>query len=366
VSWGASPKLLTLGVGTNICFATRVVDAVIDAADIPGSIAVYSKCANEQSGLYNVLVRRAVAKGVYVDGSLFPVAQNWGMADLEIIMSSTAAAGVTTAVSGTGTTATLTLASTPNVCVGESITVSGVTPSGYNGTYTVTATSGNSVSYACAATGSQTVAGTVSRIVIGIDVYGGGTNIRGINGVTITNRGASHIAGMIGVRINSVSGGVIRDLHVEYLETGILIGDTHAVAAFTVQNVQGSRTLTDLVKIASPSVGSGNVHNINLESLAGETGLLNLVNDVPRNRIYTVSANGNSCGFYQIGSGSDSVLPVSTNMIEASGKGANPRVATICDVNGNFALQLEATTSASNYLYTKNAASGGTPLLRSA
>jgi hypothetical protein len=68
----------------------------------------------------------------------------------------------TTAAAGTGTTATLTFAASPNVVVGDRITVSNVTPTGYNGTYTVTATSGNSVSYACAATGSQTVAGTVS------------------------------------------------------------------------------------------------------------------------------------------------------------------------------------------------------------
>jgi hypothetical protein len=71
----------------------------------------------------------------------------------------------TIATSGNGTTATITLGSNPNVAAGELITVSGLTPTGYNGTYTVTAASSSApwtVSYARATTGSQTVAGTVS------------------------------------------------------------------------------------------------------------------------------------------------------------------------------------------------------------
>ena len=344
VNWGSSPKLLTLGVGTNICFATRVVDAVIDAADIPESIAVYSKCANEQSGLYNVLIRRAVSKGVYVDGSLSPIAQNWGMENLEIIMSEDAGSGS-----------------------------------------------------------------------IGIDVYGGGTNIRGINGVTVTNLTATHIAGMIGVRINSVHGGALRDCHFEWLETGVLIGDTHAVSAFTLNNIHGSNGLTDLVKIESPSVGAGNVHDINLDSLTGSSGgVTNIVNDVPRSGVYTHAANP-ACGFYRLGSGADASIPIDTNLIGApsrihvtTGKTTpvdadeiglvdsaaswvlkkltwanlktaiasatmtltnktitSPRINAIKDTNGADALTFEATASAANYLYAKNSVSGS-PLLRGA
>jgi len=72
---------------------------------------------------------------------------------------------VTVATSGNGTTATITLSSNPNVVAGELITVSGVTPAGYNGTYTVTAASTSApwtVSYARATQGNQTRAGTVS------------------------------------------------------------------------------------------------------------------------------------------------------------------------------------------------------------
>src|SRR5262245_1744320 len=69
----------------------------------------------------------------------------------------------TTGASGTGTTATLTFAAmgTP-FPVGSQITVAGMTPSAYNGSYTVTASTTTSVSYASTATGAQTVAGTVA------------------------------------------------------------------------------------------------------------------------------------------------------------------------------------------------------------
>jgi hypothetical protein len=66
----------------------------------------------------------------------------------------------TTATSGTGTTATITFTPATTIPVGSIVRVSGVTPSGYNGTYTVTASSSGSVSFASSTTGSQTVAGS--------------------------------------------------------------------------------------------------------------------------------------------------------------------------------------------------------------
>jgi len=76
----------------------------------------------------------------------------------------------TTATTGTGTVATISFAtqtSAPFV-VGQYITVSGVTPSGYNGSYVVTAVTTNSVSYANTTTASQSVAGIVSSQVTGL------------------------------------------------------------------------------------------------------------------------------------------------------------------------------------------------------
>lgn len=68
----------------------------------------------------------------------------------------------TTAATGNGTTATLTYASTTTFpSVGQTITVRGISPSGYNGTYTVTASTATTVSYLNATTAAQTVAGVV-------------------------------------------------------------------------------------------------------------------------------------------------------------------------------------------------------------
>ena len=72
----------------------------------------------------------------------------------------------TTAATGNGITATLSFATQTLApfYVGQSITVAGVTPGGYNGVQTVTACTVNSVSYTNATTGAQTVAGTITSV----------------------------------------------------------------------------------------------------------------------------------------------------------------------------------------------------------
>lgn len=91
-----------------------------------------------------------------------------------------------TAASGTGTTATLTVASSMGLSVGQWIKVSGVTPTGYNGTYQITAVPAvNQVSYSNATTGAQTVAGTVSHgsaqlTVTPKNAYSVGLTVKGV------------------------------------------------------------------------------------------------------------------------------------------------------------------------------------------
>jgi len=77
---------------------------------------------------------------------------------------------LTTALSGTGSTATATFTSLPGctysgsttIPTGSLITIMGAIPAGYNGTFVVTASSAGSVSWSSATTGSQTTAGTLS------------------------------------------------------------------------------------------------------------------------------------------------------------------------------------------------------------
>lgn len=74
--------------------------------------------------------------------------------------SSPAVNATTTGASGTGSTATITFAAQPVAApIGSTVVISGVTPTGYNGVYTVTGSSTTSVSFASSTTGSQTVAG---------------------------------------------------------------------------------------------------------------------------------------------------------------------------------------------------------------
>jgi hypothetical protein len=89
----------------------------------------------------------------------------------------------TTAASGTGSVATLTFGSRsfPPFTVGQSITVTGMTPSGYNGTYTVTACTKTTVSFASTTTGAQTVAGNITYTN---NVYQSFSR----NGATLTNQ----------------------------------------------------------------------------------------------------------------------------------------------------------------------------------
>lgn len=76
------------------------------------------------------------------------------------LIASTTTPFATATTSGTGSTATITFTPAITIPVGSTVTISGVTPSGYNGTFIVTASSSGSISFASATTGSQTVAGS--------------------------------------------------------------------------------------------------------------------------------------------------------------------------------------------------------------
>jgi hypothetical protein len=91
---------------------------------------------------------RLVAINVIANGSAASIFYNYETAP-------------TTATAGNGATATITYSGTYSFIAGDTVVVSGVIPSGYNGTYTVTASTSNTVSFASATTGAQTSPGTV-------------------------------------------------------------------------------------------------------------------------------------------------------------------------------------------------------------
>lgn len=96
-----------------------------------------------------------------------------------------------TGASGTGTVATLTFTTqnTAPYAVGQSVTIAGMTPSGYNGTYTITAATTSSISYANTTTG-FTSGGTIAAANT-VTAAGMGFRIRGFANstpMTIGNR----------------------------------------------------------------------------------------------------------------------------------------------------------------------------------
>jgi len=100
---------------------------------------------------------------------------------------SVAVTATTSAASGTGTTATVTFP-TQSVAppVGSIVSIAGVTPTAYNGFWTVTASTTSSVSFKSTATGSQTVAGQIQ--------YGTNYSILASSfaASTVSNGGASY------------------------------------------------------------------------------------------------------------------------------------------------------------------------------
>jgi len=102
--------------------------------------------------------------------------------------STTTNSAATTAASGDGTTATITVAQNPGLTAGDVVVISGVTPTGYNGTYVTTAVSAVSpwtVSYANTTTGAQTVAGTLQTpAMLSIKPRSAGTKALAINATT--------------------------------------------------------------------------------------------------------------------------------------------------------------------------------------
>lgn len=114
------------------------------------------------SGLYTVLSTGITQSTFFIDaGTTATFAET-----LVYENSGTSLIYATTATSGTGATATVTFSGGATLVIGSVVNISGVTPTGYNGSWTVTASSAGSVSFASTVTGSQTVAGTIQNMGI--------------------------------------------------------------------------------------------------------------------------------------------------------------------------------------------------------
>ncbi len=116
----------------------------------------------------------------------------------------------TTAASGTGSVATLTYDGPYQFVVGEVVVVSGVVPAGYNGSYTVTASSAGSVSYANATTGAMTTAGTVNDVALVPYFTNDATSTSTANNILVTFNDHGYSAGdtfpvLISTEVNGIT-----------------------------------------------------------------------------------------------------------------------------------------------------------------
>lgn len=130
----------------------------LDVARGKVKVQAKAKFAQIDVSLYNTLFFGQAAPTV---GQTL-VADN----ESDTIASTTYASAVPTAATTTSSggvvTATLTVPATTGLAVGQWVTVAGMTPAGYNGTYQVTALTGTTISYVVPATlGAGTVFGTV-------------------------------------------------------------------------------------------------------------------------------------------------------------------------------------------------------------
>ena len=137
--------LLTSSIGSNLAVATNGTTTV--GLIVRGIVSQTADLQQWQNSSGTVIGGANALAQIYT-GSTAPITVTTG--------------GATTAASGDGTTATITTTSAHGLAVGDLVTVANVTPTGYNGTFLITAVTSTTISYANATTGAQTVAGTIS------------------------------------------------------------------------------------------------------------------------------------------------------------------------------------------------------------
>jgi hypothetical protein len=164
---------LTLAQTQNMCIKSTTSAFLADVTFIvPSGVAGQWVVVNQSaSNVYNLIVKNAASvtsvsipngqtRTVYSDGTIVFFVDTQSPSVLQnLAIGNSFATASATCVS---TNATITFSGGYLIAVGQTISVKGVTPAGYNGVWTVTASSAGSVTFVVpSALGSQTVAGTL-------------------------------------------------------------------------------------------------------------------------------------------------------------------------------------------------------------
>jgi hypothetical protein len=142
-----------------------------------------------------------------------------------------------TGASGDGTTATLTFAGSFIFNVNQRITVSGVNPAGYNGTYVVTAATSTSVSYANVTTTAYVSGGLIAGggNSLGIIISGGSQDITPEQTVESTTINFSTTSGSNAVVVVDTASGT-NDYYVVDIKTQISVGGIVLFGQYQISN----------------------------------------------------------------------------------------------------------------------------------
>lgn len=193
----------------------------------------------------------ALATVVVAAGVVTSITQTWGgnrytAGDILTVGSLSSVLAIA-AASGNGTTATLTFSAQAAAPfeVGAQITVAGITPIEYSGTYTVTACTTTSVSYANATTAAQTIAGTVK---MGAALTSSTIQVATVQGSDVYVSSAASTS--IGARIR-----------LEYDSVSVTTGYEYGAIAFGSRDgsVQASGDLALIRGVAAASSGGSDI-----------------------------------------------------------------------------------------------------------
>ena len=160
----------------------------------------------------------------------------------------------TLTATGSAGVATLTFATQtiPPYPVGSAITVAGMTPAGYNGTYTVTACTATSVSYANATTGAQIVAGTIKNKALKIGVTPKSLSIEdAVNDLTVPQ-----FRLFTGMTVNSVAISIKPNAMIG--ATFSLVGKDMAISGTSVDPTKDASSTNQPFDSYSGTIGIGN------------------------------------------------------------------------------------------------------------
>lgn len=193
-----------------------------------------------------------------------------GVNALIVPVMNTVTLSVVATVGGTGSIATIPFATQalPPFVVGQQIYVSNVTPTGYNGIYTVTACTTSSVSYANGTTGAGgfvTGAGTVSSgYIVGTNVINPGTGYNNVPAVSVTDPIPNNANTIQWVAGNLIAAGAIPQVLATTSASGtgnIILGSSTSLSAVsgatvTVVSTSGFYTGQPVV-ISGLAAGTG-------------------------------------------------------------------------------------------------------------